>query len=77
MEETNIKPIKKNKAERQAGPRAEKVPTSMLELEVAGLRNTCKQAERASYCLKDYKGKPHRYICQFAHSILYNTQTRR
>ena len=34
----------------------------MLELEVAGLRHTCKQAEKAAYCLKDYKGKLTTYV---------------
>ena len=57
MEETNIRPTKKPKGERQVGNRAEKLPLAMAEFEVVGLRHTSKQAVKAGYCLKDYKGR--------------------
>ena len=56
MEETNIKPPKRIKPDKQAPGRASKMPMSSAELVYGGLRQGYLQADRACYCLKDYKG---------------------
>ena len=57
MEETNVRPPKKIKPEKQVGHRAEKVAPPSAELEFGGLKQGFKQADRATYCLKDYRGE--------------------
>ena len=56
MEETNMKPPRKPKGEKQVGQRAKKVPVATAEREFGGLKQGFKQADRVTYCLKDYKG---------------------